>query len=77
MSNKYEECRTCVFRDCQEKDICDTCEDADEYVPDDNASRDDDGIEDLRHMTFIPRHQEIVSDPEEGLDFLINHKLCA
>ena len=41
MTCKYEECDTCRFNN-EEPAICDICEDADQYEPDDEWEDDED-----------------------------------
>lgn len=71
---KFPECETCLWWEVN-RDMCDTCEEASEYEPieDDEYDEYKEGVAELKTITFfMPRHQEAVSDPDEGIpDYLL------
>lgn len=66
---KFPECESCLWAELN-PDVCDDCEDADKYEPNDDSEFTE-GIVELKSIVFVPRHMEIVNDPDEGLDYLI------
>lgn len=69
---KYPECESCFWYQ-ENRDICEDCEDADHYEPLESDEWDE-GVSELKRMVFVPRHVEIVDDPDEGIPDWLLHR---